>query len=76
VPAIPALRRLRQEEQGFQANLGYIVRPCLKNKTEQNKKRKEKAYSIFAICSNAGSCLPLPLSCIANLKCFSNFPPV
>jgi hypothetical protein len=29
-PVIPALGRLRQEDCTFKANLGYIVRPCLK----------------------------------------------
>lgn len=35
-PVASALRRLSQEGNGFEANLGYLVRPCLK------KKRKEK----------------------------------
>jgi hypothetical protein len=35
---IPALRRLRQEEQEFQASLGCIVELCLKNR---NKKKEE-----------------------------------
>jgi hypothetical protein len=29
---IPALRKLRQEDQKFKASLGYIVRPYLKKK--------------------------------------------
>jgi hypothetical protein len=29
-PGIPALRRLSQEDFKFKANLGYIVRWCLK----------------------------------------------
>jgi hypothetical protein len=34
---IPALGRLRHEGHKFEANLDYIVRPCL-----EKKKRKEK----------------------------------
>jgi hypothetical protein len=32
MPAIHALRRLRQEDLEFGTSLSYIVRPCLKKK--------------------------------------------
>jgi hypothetical protein len=32
MPVIPALRRQRPEYHKFKTRLGYIVRPCLKNK--------------------------------------------
>jgi hypothetical protein len=34
IPIIPALRRLMQEDSKFKANLGYIVRSCLKKKNK------------------------------------------
>jgi hypothetical protein len=40
---IPALSRLSQEDQKFQASLGYIVRPCLK----QNKAERQFTHSLF-----------------------------
>jgi hypothetical protein len=38
MPTIPAVRRLRQEEYEFEANLGYIVR--LSQKTNNNNKSR------------------------------------
>jgi hypothetical protein len=34
MPVIPALGRLRQEDQEFEAIPGYIARPCLKTTTK------------------------------------------
>jgi hypothetical protein len=31
MPVIPVLSRLRQEVYEFKANMGYLIRPCLKN---------------------------------------------
>jgi hypothetical protein len=36
---ISALGRLRQEDHKFKANLGYTVKPCLKNKDKTNRQK-------------------------------------
>jgi hypothetical protein len=37
IPAIPELRRLRQEDQEFKVSLTYIARPYLKTKQQQQQ---------------------------------------
>jgi hypothetical protein len=44
---LPVLRVLRQENWEFKAILGYAIRPCLKNKTKQNKKTKHPSQTFF-----------------------------
>jgi hypothetical protein len=39
MPVIPALRRLRQEDNKFKVSLGYIVRPCEKEKERKKGKK-------------------------------------
>jgi hypothetical protein len=41
MPVIPALGRLWQEDLEYQASLGYIVRPCLKNTSKTPKTKTE-----------------------------------
>jgi hypothetical protein len=39
-PVIPVLRRLRQENHEFMANLGYLGRSCLKKKKKKEDQNK------------------------------------
>jgi hypothetical protein len=44
MPIIPTLGSLRQENQEYEASLGYIVRLCLKNKPTTNKTKQNKCF--------------------------------
>jgi hypothetical protein len=39
---IPAPGRLRQENLEFETSLGYMVRPCLKERTGKRKERERR----------------------------------
>jgi hypothetical protein len=43
----PRTLTLKQENQEFEANLGYTVRPCLKTKRKEKKKKKIEASYYF-----------------------------
>jgi hypothetical protein len=39
-PGIPSHKKRRQEDLQFQGSLGYIAKPCLKNKTKRKEGRE------------------------------------
>lgn len=53
IPVIPADGRLRQENPNeFEANLNYMLRPCLKTKANQNSKReKRNDFGSYLLCN-------------------------
>jgi hypothetical protein len=40
---IQALGRLKKENCEFEANLGYLIRPCLKEETKQQQQKKSQS---------------------------------
>jgi hypothetical protein len=48
MPIILPLGRLRQEDQNYEANLGYTVTPCLK-KQKKTKKKKERKKGMWKL---------------------------
>jgi hypothetical protein len=50
--AIPALGRLRQEDHQFEVSMGYVTRPCLKNKNNKKPNRISSngiIYSVYSV---------------------------
>jgi hypothetical protein len=50
MPVIPVLRRLRQEDQEFKANLNYISRPYLKKYIDHNNTVPYYTFHILNTC--------------------------
>jgi hypothetical protein len=43
----PSTKRLRQEDHKFKASLGYMVKPCLKQKSTTKENPQEHLYSVL-----------------------------
>jgi hypothetical protein len=54
---IPALGRLRQLDLEFKTSLGYTVRPCLKNNSNNNNILSITEYRLYICKEERAGCL-------------------
>jgi hypothetical protein len=75
MPITTALRRLRQEDHGFEANSGYIAKLCLSQSIKPankhtNKKVKECTQGMIMLSANCGLFIFILLAYGFVLLCF------